>query len=248
MKKKLEADLISIAHRILQLKNRDDISVLQEEARKLYEKLSVLKFIEEHFESGSPTIGKVKASEILEKGFDYDDKVIVGSLPAEEESAEENHHKLSLETKETSKKNISDQTEVPKEMDSEENKEKEKDQGLDDSEDSKDEKSIDSTSEKTESEKTPPEENSITFNAGENLIQPEVKEEITAVDRNEVPEESESDEQTYNDSESELENPVPAETSFEINPEEDSKSALESAFSLDFEPAEKDNKYDAPVS
>ena len=103
MKKKLEADLISIAHRILQLKNRDNISVLQEEARKLYEKLSVLKFIEEHFESGSPTIGKEKASEILEKGFDYDGKVIVGSLPAEDEDEKSNETNTPLDLAEEKK-------------------------------------------------------------------------------------------------------------------------------------------------
>ena len=45
MKKKLEADLISIAHRILQLKNKSDINQLYLETQKLYEKLSVLRFV-----------------------------------------------------------------------------------------------------------------------------------------------------------------------------------------------------------
>lgn len=48
MKKKLEADLISIAHRILKLKGREDVVALHLEAQKVYEKLAVLKFYEEH--------------------------------------------------------------------------------------------------------------------------------------------------------------------------------------------------------
>ncbi|NMH27723.1 hypothetical protein [Flavobacterium silvaticum] len=66
MKKKLEADLISLAHKILQLKNKEDVAVLQQEALKLYEKLSVLRFVEEHFESGEPTIGREIIEEKLE--------------------------------------------------------------------------------------------------------------------------------------------------------------------------------------
>ena len=51
MKKKLEAELISIAHRVLKLKNRSETKQLQEEARKLYEQLTVLRFYEENFEA-----------------------------------------------------------------------------------------------------------------------------------------------------------------------------------------------------
>ena len=49
MKRKLEADLISIAHRILQLKNKTDINQLYLETQKLYEKLAVLRFVDENF-------------------------------------------------------------------------------------------------------------------------------------------------------------------------------------------------------
>jgi hypothetical protein len=48
MKKKLEADLISIAHRVLKLKGKEDVVLLHQEAQKLYEKLAVLHFYEEH--------------------------------------------------------------------------------------------------------------------------------------------------------------------------------------------------------
>ncbi len=65
MKKKLEAELISIAHRILQLKDRATLPQLQEEARQLYEKLTILNFSESHFSGPQPTIGQVRA--VLDK-------------------------------------------------------------------------------------------------------------------------------------------------------------------------------------
>ncbi len=48
MKKKLEADLISIAHRVLKLKGKEDVVQLHQEAQKLYEKLAILRFYEEN--------------------------------------------------------------------------------------------------------------------------------------------------------------------------------------------------------
>jgi len=67
MKKKLEAELISIAHRILKLKNRAELDVLREETLKLYEKLSVLKFVEDNFSDVKPTIGYASAEGKLEE-------------------------------------------------------------------------------------------------------------------------------------------------------------------------------------
>jgi hypothetical protein len=57
MKKKLESELISIAHRILKLKGKEDVDQLHLEVSKLYEKLTVLKFAQENFEDTMPTIG-----------------------------------------------------------------------------------------------------------------------------------------------------------------------------------------------
>ncbi|MGB3607986.1 hypothetical protein [Psychroserpens sp.] len=57
MKKKLEAELISIAHRILKLKGKEDVVKLHAEAGALFEKLSVLKFANENFEGDLPKIG-----------------------------------------------------------------------------------------------------------------------------------------------------------------------------------------------
>ena len=57
MKKKLESELVSIAHRILKLKGKEDVLKMHEEARALYETLSILKFAHENFEDDIPTIG-----------------------------------------------------------------------------------------------------------------------------------------------------------------------------------------------
>lgn len=57
MKKKLESELISIAHRILKLKGKEDVTKMHAEVSALYEKLSVLKFAHENFEDALPTIG-----------------------------------------------------------------------------------------------------------------------------------------------------------------------------------------------
>lgn len=75
MKKKLEADLISIAHRILQLKNKSDINQLYLETQKLYEKLSVLRFVDEHFSEAKPTIGAAKIEQKIESIFDKTESV-----------------------------------------------------------------------------------------------------------------------------------------------------------------------------
>ncbi|MEM8522724.1 hypothetical protein [Flavobacterium sp. PL12] len=70
MKKKLEADLISIAHRVLQLKNKSDINQLYLETQKLYEKLAVLRFVDEHFSEVKPTIGNHDVAAKIESIFD----------------------------------------------------------------------------------------------------------------------------------------------------------------------------------
>lgn len=70
MKKRLEADLVSIAHRILQLKNKSDVNVLFLETQKLYEKLAILKFVEENLGEIKPTIGQAAIEAEIEKAFD----------------------------------------------------------------------------------------------------------------------------------------------------------------------------------
>lgn len=67
MKKKLEAELISIAHRILKLKNKSELDQLYAETQALYEKLAVLKFAETHFGEPRPTIGLSDVEAALEQ-------------------------------------------------------------------------------------------------------------------------------------------------------------------------------------
>ena len=73
MKKKLEADLISIAHRILKLKNKSDINQLYLETQKLYEKLAVLKFVDENFDTLKPTIGHSEIHSEIEAVFEKEE-------------------------------------------------------------------------------------------------------------------------------------------------------------------------------
>ncbi|MEZ0005452.1 chemotaxis protein histidine kinase CheA [Flavobacterium sp. 28YEA47A] len=87
MKKKLEAELISIAHRILKLKNKSELIQLHQESQKLYEKLSVLLFVEENFTGSQPTIGRSEAYEILETAFDNDEVAGKVEMDVQEEIA-----------------------------------------------------------------------------------------------------------------------------------------------------------------
>lgn len=86
MKKKLEADLISIAHRILKLKNKSDINQLYLETQKLYEKLAVLKFVDENFDSVKPTIGYSEIESQIETIFDKEEVI---AIPAATEKPED---------------------------------------------------------------------------------------------------------------------------------------------------------------
>jgi hypothetical protein len=65
MHKKLEAELVSIAHSILQMKNRDDITALHKKAQKLQEQLAVLMFVDDYLET-TPN-AKESREELIEK-------------------------------------------------------------------------------------------------------------------------------------------------------------------------------------
>lgn len=73
MKRKLEAELISIAHRILKLKNKSELAQLQQETLKLYEKISVLRFVEENFSEVKPTIGYANAEKEVEAIYEVEE-------------------------------------------------------------------------------------------------------------------------------------------------------------------------------
>jgi hypothetical protein len=102
MKKKLEADLISIAHRILQLKNKSDINQLYLETQKLYEKLSVLRFVDEHFSEVKPTIGVTEISKEIETIYEKTESTHPEAEALIEETVEEEVAETTLEkTEET---------------------------------------------------------------------------------------------------------------------------------------------------
>ena len=66
MKKRLEAELISIAHRVLKLKNKSEIDQLYHETQKLYEALTVLKFYGDNYEQVKSDISNEDIEEKIE--------------------------------------------------------------------------------------------------------------------------------------------------------------------------------------
>lgn len=72
MKKRLESELISIAHRILKLKNKSEVDQLYKESQKLYETLSVLKFYQDNFESVKSDVDEVVLEEMLKQSIEVE--------------------------------------------------------------------------------------------------------------------------------------------------------------------------------
>ena len=113
MHKKLAADLTSLAHSILQMKNKDDVFALKEKAYQVYEKLAVLAYVEEYMnhtpnpeQTREELIEKIEiASESTEKEI-IESKMEKGSEddPAGESLSEEPQD--SIETSEEGKKTI----------------------------------------------------------------------------------------------------------------------------------------------
>ena len=96
MKKKLESELISIAHRVLKLTGKEDLSKMHEEIAQLYQKIAILKFLEEQFDGDLPEDIDTSASffDALDGAFnnkvtdsiEVDEKVYV-NIDSEEEEA-----------------------------------------------------------------------------------------------------------------------------------------------------------------
>ncbi|RWW99553.1 hypothetical protein [Flavobacterium cerinum] len=104
MKKKLEAELISIAHRILKLKNRAELDQLQQETLKLYEKISVLRFVEDNFSEIKPTIGFASAEETLEEVYGLEEQPEVKANEIEKEEAKAKADAAAVKIAEEAKK------------------------------------------------------------------------------------------------------------------------------------------------
>jgi hypothetical protein len=85
MHKKLASDLTSLAHSILQMKNKEDVKALKEKAYEVYEKLALLAYVEEYInttphaeETKEELIQKIENSIVEEKK--EEDKVVIHQL------------------------------------------------------------------------------------------------------------------------------------------------------------------------
>ena len=85
MHKKLASDLTSIAHSILQMKNKDDVFELKQKAYEVYERLSVLAYVEEYI-NNTPNPSKTK------------EELLKDVLLAEENKMEKNKVEVPLAT------------------------------------------------------------------------------------------------------------------------------------------------------
>lgn len=99
MKKTLEDELMSLAHRILKLRGREDLEELREAAGELYDKLTILSFAEKHFAGPQPTIGKASVLEALKKDKEQHDivteeKKAVNSTPEPDKKEEQPKEEL----------------------------------------------------------------------------------------------------------------------------------------------------------
>jgi hypothetical protein len=85
MKKRLESELISIAHRILKLKNKSEVDQLYKESQKLYETLSVLKFYQDNFESVKSDVDEVVLEEMLKQSLEIEIASVLAAEVNEED-------------------------------------------------------------------------------------------------------------------------------------------------------------------
>jgi hypothetical protein len=76
MHKKLESDLMSLAHSILQMKNKENVFLLKQKSYEIYEKLSVLAFVEEYVNS-TPGLKETREelTSKVEKGYEAKDLI-----------------------------------------------------------------------------------------------------------------------------------------------------------------------------
>ena len=161
MKKKLEADLISIAHRILKLKNKEDLAQLHLETQKLYEKLSVLKFVEENFSDVKPTIGNSNIQELVNDALENEpevEQVEVAVAPEEIEIQPELVEEIEEEVEEeVEDEEFSDEEEeeTEDEMEEEEDEEFDEEESEEDSEEEEEAEENEEESEEEEGEFEP---------------------------------------------------------------------------------------------
>ncbi len=81
---------MSLAHSILQMKNKDNVFLLKEKSKEIYEKLSVLAFVEEYVNS-TPNLEATKVDLLnkVNEAYKVKDNVVVEELITEENVSEE---------------------------------------------------------------------------------------------------------------------------------------------------------------
>ena len=111
MHKKLEADLISLAHSILKMKNKEDVFALKEKSKEVYERLSMLAFVEEYV-NVTPNL-EVTKEELLEKvetAFELKEESLEDKTPENDSVVEEKVvYNLIDEPKEAKKEEINEE-------------------------------------------------------------------------------------------------------------------------------------------
>jgi len=120
MKKRLEAELISIAHRVLKLKNKSEIDQLYHETQKLYEALTVLKFYGDNYEQVKSDISTENIEEKIESFVENKTVVATPKVVVEEiaTEVEEQKEEIVAEVEEVVEQEIvtaSEETEVQEE-------------------------------------------------------------------------------------------------------------------------------------
>lgn len=93
MKKRLEADLISIAERILKSKNNSEVNFLHIEIKKLYDAVTILKFYNDNFEQLKETVSEddfsVKLSQFMDEST-VEDGLKIDVVPSENSKSTKN--------------------------------------------------------------------------------------------------------------------------------------------------------------
>ena len=99
MHKRLENDLMSLAHEILQMKDKDDVFALKEKAKEIYEKLSLLAFVEEYIAT-TPDLDETKGELVAKVDKALELKEIIDEVVEEKKDEEKVVHQLVEEIQE----------------------------------------------------------------------------------------------------------------------------------------------------
>jgi hypothetical protein len=142
MKKRLESELISIAHRILKLKNKSEVDQLYLETRKLYETLAVLKFYGDNYEQVKAEVSQEELDEKLADAVSTIEEE-VKEMPTEEVVAIEQAETV-LETEEVEEIGEEDEEDEEEIEDQDEDEEdEEEDDEIDEEENEEDDEADD---------------------------------------------------------------------------------------------------------